>query len=310
MKKYSLLILALSLYVYTFSQGCSDAGVCSIGNMKGYGEKEEKLVLTLNNQYGVGEQNVQIINNQLEAVVRLKSKLSFQIKLPFISTSGNQGSLNGLGDITSVFSYVYYNKNDWKLGANAGVKIGVNAADKKNKNDALARLRPSLPMPYQTSLGTHDMVLGFDARYKKKWLFAIGLQLPLVQFNKNNFDTSFTGLDSDAKQYFSSNQLFRRPDLVLRVDRNFALNDHWQINAGILPIYHLGHDRTEDENGVSHAVSGSSGLTLNLGGGVSYFASEHFSITGRYASPAIVRKVRPDGLTRKFVSALELRYSF
>jgi hypothetical protein len=312
MKKICVLVFAILIYNEGVSQGCSDAGVCSIGGMKGHNKKDEKMAFTLNNQYGVGEQSIQIFNTQLESVFRLNSKLKFQIKIPLIFTKGNLGSNTGLGDISTVFSYTYYNKKDWKLGGSGGFKIGVNSADKKYNQSLPANntIQLSLPMPYQTSLGTHDLLFGMDARYKSKWLFAIGLQWPLIQFNKNNFDTTIVKLDETAKQYFSSNKLFRRPDLVLRIDKNFELNDHWQINAGILPIYHLGHDRIEDENGVSHAVSGSSGLTLNVGGGLAYALSDKFSITLRYASPLIVRKVRPDGLTRQFVSALELRYAF
>jgi hypothetical protein len=311
MKKICFLMLAFLLVYVAQSQGCSDAGACSIGGLKNNGKDQ---YIALNMLYGVGEQNVKIFGPQLEAVFKLGKKSGVQFKLPYIITSGNLGSTNGFGDITAVYNYRYYDKKKWQLGANIGFKIGVNDANKKTPKYLPPRISNtgySYPMPYQTSLGTHDLLLGLDARLNEKWMLGLAAQLPFYQFNNNGFDTAiFYSFETKQKQYFTSAKLLRRPDIILRIDRKFILHKKLSLTAGVLSIYHLGHDRFTDLNGVDHALSGSKGLTLNLTGGLSYKASDHFSMIFRYASPVIVRKVRPDGLTRHFVCGLELRYSF
>lgn len=311
MLKYACIILLFLPFKNSFSQGCSDAGVCSIGGMKGNDSTKQKFVLTLNNQYGIGEQNVSIFNTQLEAVIKTGKKSSFQIRIPFIFTNGNLGNTNGLGDISTVFSYRYKEVNNWKFGANIGLKIGVNKANIEYTQTlpAANTLKLSLPMPYQTSLGTHDLLLGLDFRYDNKWLFAIGFQMPLKQFNDNTFDTMFVVDGEKAKSYFSSYNLRRKADLVMRIDRTFRLNDKWNFNSGFIPIYHIGND-TRIFNGVESEILNSKGLTLNFAIGTMYKISPNFTVGMSYASPLLVRKVRPDGLTRHFVSALELKYAF
>jgi hypothetical protein len=313
-------ILGLGLFLLSIynasAQGCSDAGVCSIGGLKSDG-KEENAYVALNLQYGLGEQRVRIFTPQLEGVIKIKEKSSLQMKLPYMFAGGNLGAVNGIGDVTLVWNYKFYKYKKWKFGLNTGVKIGVNPANKKTKVVdsnliALPYIDPlSAPMPYQTSLGTHDLLIGIDAKYDEKWIFGIGFQMPLYQFNRNTFDTALARpQEVEKKAYFTSAHLFRRPDLVLRIDRRFKLNKKLTITTGVLPIYHLGHDRFTDSAGVSHAISGSKGLTLNLNGGLSYAPNDDFTFILRYASPVIVRKVRPDGLTRHYVSGLEIRYSF
>jgi hypothetical protein len=317
MKKFLALGLGLLLIYNLTAQGCSDAGVCSIGGLKGDGN-EENGYAALNLQYGIGEQNVRVFTPQLEAVFKLHNKSNLQLKLPYVFASGNLGAVNGIGDISLVGTYRFYDKNKWKIGFNLGFKLGVNAADKKTQivnsdlSPFLQTSSYSAPMPYQTSLGTHDLLIGFDAKYNKKWILGLGFQMPLYQFNKNSFDTALANpVETEKKQYFTSAQLFRRPDIVLRIDRQFILiKEKLVLQAGILPIYHLGHDRITDRSGVSHAISGSKGLTFNITSAISYQLNKRFSLIARYASPLIVRKVRPDGLTRHYVSGLELRYSF
>jgi hypothetical protein len=305
---YFLIIFTLKLQ----SQGCSDAGACSIGGLK-TGNKKSQYV-SLNLQYGVGEQDTRIFVPQIEGVFKTGKRSIVQVKLPYVFTSGNLGTVNGAGDITAVWNYRFYEQKNWVIGFSSGLKIGVNAADKKTKNlpDFIMPISGlSAPMPYQTSLGTHDLLIGSDARYREKWLFGLAFQLPVYQFNRNNFDTALAfPNETEKKAYFKSAQLLRRPDIVLRVDRKFTLNKRLSITAGVLPIYHLGHDRFTDTSGVSHALSGSKGLTFNLNGSLTYELTRSFSLILRYAAPVITRTVRPDGLTRHWVSGLELSYSF
>ena len=311
-KNLGILMLFTSMFILRnplLSQGCSDAGVCSIG---GHG-KMEKGSLTLNTQYGVGEQGVQYFTNQLEGVLRLNSKYTLQLKAPYTFINGNLGSNNGWGDIILVGNRNIYDKNEKKMSLSLGVRVGVNNASKYTANQLLD-YSIALPMPYQTSLGTHDLLLGADLEYKEKWRFSLGVQIPLIQFNKNGFDTARISPGSDrgdkARQYFSSYHLIRRPDIVFRVDRTFKITKKLKFTAGLLPIYHLLHDRYTDINGVERAIHGSKGLTLNIPVAAAYKFNSKWTLTARFASPVIVREVRPDGLTRQFVSSIELKYTF
>ena len=311
-KNLGILLLVIAVFIVRnplLSQGCSDAGVCSIG---GHG-KMEKGSLTLNTQYGVGEQGVQYFTNQLEGVLRLNSKYTLQLKAPYTFINGNLGSNNGWGDIILVGNRNIYDKNEKKMSLSLGVRVGVNNASKYTANQLLD-YSIALPMPYQTSLGTHDLLLGADLEYKEKWRFSLGVQIPLIQFNKNGFDTARISPGSDrgdkARQYFSSYHLIRRPDIVFRVDRTFKITKKLKFTAGLLPIYHLLHDRYTDINGVERAIHGSKGLTLNIPVAAAYKFNSKWTLTARFASPVIVREVRPDGLTRQFVSSIELKYTF
>ncbi len=304
----------------SWSQGCSDAGVCSIGGLKDNGS-EEKHYAALNIQYAIGEQNVRIFTPQLEGLFRIREKYGIQVKVPYTFTGGNLGAVNGFGDITLAGMYKFYDKKKWKAGMNMGVKIGTNKADKKTKVVdsnliTLPYVDPySAPMPYQTSLGTTDLLFGLDARYGDWWSFGLGLQVPVLQFNRNTFDTALAKpAETEKKSYFSSAHLYRQPDLILRVDRKIEfIKKKLFMTLGVLPIYHLSEDRITVSRGsttVRQSVDGSDGLTLNLTGSLSYRPVDDFLFIFRYAAPAIVRKVRPDGLTRHWVSGLEIRYMF
>lgn len=311
MFKIGTLILFLISASNAVAQGCSDAGVCSIGGMNGSGDREEKLSITLNNQYGIGEQNVSILTTQLETVFSIRKKSKVQFKLPWVFANGNLGSTSAAGDITAVFIYNGFLKNDWQMNFNIGFRIATNNSNQTFRIGSPAgnTMSISYPMPYQSSLGTNDLLLGIDAQYKNSWMFAAGFQLPLIQNNRNNFDTALVWNNPEAKAYFSSNRLLRKPDLVVRIDKKFALKKHINLYAGLLPIFHLGDDRITDAGGRRVNLKGSAGITLNLTSAIHFRFTDHFGLTLRYASPLIVRKVRPDGLTRHFVSGLELKYT-
>ncbi len=311
MFKISTLILFLISASNAVAQGCSDAGVCSIGGMNGSGNRDEKFSITLNNQYGIGEQNVSIFTTQLETVFSINKKSKMQVKLPWVFTKGNLGSTSAAGDITAVFIYNGFLKDDWQINGNIGFRIATNKANQAFNTGLPAgnSLNISYPMPYQSSLGTNDLLLGVDAKYKNSWMFASGFQLPLIQNNKNDFDTALIWNNPEAKAYFSSGRLLRKPDLVVRIDKKFALKKHINLYAGLLPIFHLGEDRIMDTGGRRVYLKGSAGITLNLTSALHFQFTDHFGLTLRYASPLIVRKVRPDGLTRHFVSGLELKYT-
>ncbi|MCC6817428.1 MAG: hypothetical protein IT245_00855 [Bacteroidia bacterium] len=309
--KFLLLTSCLFNFSHIYAQGCSDAGLCTAGGMKHDNTPENGSTLTLNNQLGSGEQGVSIFSTQIEYRQVFKNKWAVQAKLPWIFTSGNLGQFNGIGDLTLIGSYLNLIEKDWKLNVNFGFKLPSGSTSANYSVVMTAGPAYSLPMPYQTGLGTFDFLIGADIRNNKGWLFAAGIQIPLIQNNKNRFDTSISLLNNDARAYFSSSQLIRRPDIVARIEKQFKLNDNASLQIGFIPIYHLGNDRYIQLNNQKEiTLEGSSGLTLNFGGGIQYKVNDHFGLSVKYAMPLMVRKVRPDGLTRAFVAGLELAYKF
>jgi hypothetical protein len=311
MKKILYIILLLSVIEKLPAQGCSDAGICTLGSSLKEDQTFDKFSFAINQSLGSAEQKVNVHSTQIEISKSLFKKAQIQLKLPYIFAQGNLANTQGLGDISASFTYQYYQKKDWIINYTLGFKLGVNAADKAFEIQLPAnnRMMMALPMVYQTSLGTHDILFGADARYKSVWRFALGFQMPIVQFNKNNFESSLAQYTPNATAYFTSNKLMRRPDALLRIDRSFAVHKRFQANAGLIAVYHLLHDRVYNaSNTASYAVHGSKGLTLNYAISGTYIINKHFELSCRFAQPLIVRKTRPEGLTRHYVIGLELKY--
>jgi len=311
MKKILYIVLLIFVIEKLPAQGCSDAGICTLGSSLKKDQAFDKFSFAINQTLGSAEQNVKVYNSQIEISKSLFKKAQVQLKLPYIFTQGNLANTQGLGDISASFTYQYYQKNNWSINYTLSFKLGVNAADKAFEIQLPANntMMMALPMVYQTSLGTHDILLGADARYKKVWRFALGFQMPIVQFNKNNFEASIAQNTPNASAYFTSNKLMRRPDALLRIDRSVAIGKRFQVNAGLIAVYHLLHDRVYDiNNTASYAVHGSKGLTLNYAVSGTYSINKNFELSFRFAQPLIVRKTRPEGLTRHYVVGLELKY--
>ncbi|HEY1046597.1 MAG TPA: hypothetical protein VGF79_09170 [Bacteroidia bacterium] len=308
-KKIALITL-LIFTSKTYSQGCSDAGMCSVGSMRSGEIDTSKFKFTLSYQYGVGEQNVNIHNTSFEISGRINQRSSIQFKLPFISTHGNLGNISALGDPTLVYTRQMNEHGKVKLNTNLGLKfpLGSTRAGSVSMTSLSSTFAPNLPMPYQTGLGTFDLLLGADIKYKS-YVFALGFQLPLIQNNGNSFDTSYVTEASPAKKYFSSSKLIRKPDLVARFDKGFVLNSKFRLQAGFVGIYHLAADQTVI-NGQTKEIENSDGLTLNFSSGLEYNASKYLAVKLNFATPLMVRKVRPDGLTRHYVIGIDLKYTF
>ena len=254
----------------------------------------------LSTSIGKGDRGVIISTTQLEANMRLIDKKLFaQVKLPYAYVSGDLGSVSGLGDITIGATYIAFAKTKSNLSLSGGVKIPTNGANLAN--DTLA-----LPMVYQTSLGTTDVLIG--AKYTfKKWDFTVGYQ---HAFNSNNNGYLHRStIDSNKyNSYFESNKLQRADDAIFRANRTFIVKKI-NFNAGLLFIYHLKNDTYVNNLNQRTTIKDSEGLTLNLNFAAVAPLSKKLDFVFIYASPVVVRKVRPDGLTRKFIVQVGLKYN-
>jgi hypothetical protein len=318
MKKLLTLIFSFACLIEkdAIGQGCSDAGFSSAGSMQIGGNNpiaigSEKYNVNLSLSYAAGEQNTTIFSVQPEWNWAINKESRLQFRLPYTFVSGNLGQSSGLGDPVISYSLLIKEKqklkedtarkDSWLWLSTIGGRFGINDASYTGRGQ-----RP-LPMTYQTSLGTYDIIFGLSLQ-NKDWHFAFGFQQPLVQNNFNAFVHDSAASPNELK-YFQSGSLWRKSDVMFRMERNIEWKDV-KFTGGVLPIYHLGRDRFTDSSGRKREIEGSEGLTLNVNLKLNYKWTERLFIGSIFGMPLMVRDERPDGLTRSFVSILYLVWRY
>ena len=296
-------ILGLCFTFVSFSiraQGCSDTGFCTVSSFKPNGIETEK---TLKNQfkigmnYGAADNSIFVLGNYLEYNRKISDKLGIDIKLSSLLQNGNDISAFGFSDI-------YVNGN-YKINTHSGITLGVKIP--LTDGNALQEGLP-LPMDYQSSLGTFDLLIGFAQEIKKLQL-VLALQQPLTQ-NKNAFLASQYPIDSPLRNIQSTNNFNRGGDALLRLSYPIDLSEKLKFTPSLLSIYHLKEDKFTNLNDIEEIIVGSQGLTLNINAYLDYNLTQKSVLQLSFASPVLVRDARPDGLTRSFVLNLEYSYSF
>jgi hypothetical protein len=282
-----------------FSQGCSDAGFCSLKyHTDGKVEKPTKNDFTFEVTYGIGEDNVTSLTPAITYTRKFNSKIAWSNKVTANYFNGNLGSKANLGDLYSTVNFALQNNNKAKWNILGGVKIPfTNGNDKLNNK--------SLPMSYQSSLGTVDALLG-AAVTVQKLEFTTALQIPISGANKNTYFK--TGV---IDTFSSTNLLVRKPDVLLRAAYNWtSASKKWSIKPNLLAIYHLGEDSFTDIANKAQTLKGSDGLTLNANiiGQYNFVSGKNIGFS--IAAPLKVRTIRPDGLTRKLTLSVNYTINF
>lgn len=308
-------VFCLISFFYTqkntvFAQGCSDAGFCTMGAMRPDQPFTKKLnirlrAVSLTQYIGLTKFDDRIISYIAEANVGISDRWQVQIKLPYTFVQGPLANTQGVGDISLSLSRTLIQKTEWQLNATLGAKIPTNDANFKN-NTGL-----SLPMYYQSSLGTYDIIAGI-AFINKNFLFAAGVQHPFNQID-NGFKWGIwkeDPLTETANMYPVSQFLDRGTDAMLRAEYNLRFSK-WSMNIGILPIYRFTPDvitspatgeRVEVEDSKGVAVSGLIGGTYNF--------SVRSSIKLLLGKQFQKRYTNPDGLSREWVNTITYQYMF
>jgi hypothetical protein len=303
MKTLLLLLISVSLSPILFSQGCSDAGFCSLGILKNNtAASGKKYSVSIGASYGAGEQSTSTFNPYLEYAVKVNSHISYQLKITSVYANGFLGSAFSLGDIFGFVNYTVKPKSTNRLSLLSGIKIPLSYSNNKNDDG-----KP-FPLDYQSSIGTYDIIGGANYIIKEKWELNAGIQIPVVQKNKNTFFPDEYS-DSRISNFPATNNFKRKSDALLRAGHYLYLKKlSVTLKPNILAIYHLGEDSYENRLGKRETINGSDGLTLNAG----IIATKRFKNNHQLelvaAAPFIVRDARPDGLTRSFV--LNIQYSF
>lgn len=282
------------------AQGCSDAGVCTIDSFKPHDHREG---LELQNTFKVGmnfgaaDYDIVVFGTYLDYSRVVTERFSVDAKLTTLSQSGNDISTFGLSDI-------YINGNylaGKRVSLTLGFKIPLSDANKKENGLAL-------PMDYQSSLGTFDLVAGIGYSIKKLQLLA-AIQQPLTQ-NNNEFLSNEYPSDSPLSEFQSTNQFKRSGDVLFRASYPINLGQKLILTPSLLPIYHLSNDKFTDFDGIEKEIDGSQGLTLNGNVYFDYYINNKHALQLSLGAPFIVRDTRPDGLTRSFVANLEYNIRF
>jgi len=304
MRKLKVLFIQLALLLpgttYLYSQGCSDAGFCTINSFK---PDNTDSTVQLNNQFKVGaffgtaDNAIKVYGTYLEYYRQLGKRFGIDAKLTTLVQQGNGITALGLSDIFINSNYAIRERLKFTLG----MKIPLSNANKSENN-------LPLPMDYQSSLGTFDVVFGIGYEIKK-FHFVAAIQQPLTQ-NDNRFIAANYPIDSELRTFQSTNGYVRSGDVLLRVSYPFKILPKLKLTPSILPIYHLANDRYTDEFNVEREIQGSRGLTLNGNVFLDYEMNSKHSLQLNMGMPFLVREARPDGLTRGFIVNFEYRFRF
>ena len=291
------------------AQGCSDAGFCTMGAMKP-NQRLPKSQLRLRSiefteYYGNAKLlEVSFLSHILDINVGLRSKSVIQAKFTYNQVYGILANTHGVGDISLSFTQTLLQKETWQLNATLGGKIPSNDANRKKDG------RP-LPMYYQTSLGTYDLVGGFSL-VTKHLLAATGIQHPFNAvgntFTWGAWASSFSSLD--ANHYPVSNRLIRGTDFMFRLEGNAAYH-RFNGSLGFLLINRLNKDQiVSPQTGQRVDAIGSDGNANTLLTSLSYTLSAKSNLKLVWGHRLVKRPINPDGLSRDDVITLTYQYRF
>ncbi len=291
------LVLALCVFsgvgmTQVKAQGESDPGLTTLGALQnGQGKHDvEKSAVALAIPVGMGENDAMIYSPQLE-IKMANEKGYFEFKLPYHYIAGDLAKNFGIGDLTATYTMpIKMKSKSMTMQGTAGFRFGMGSASDDDKGQPL-------PMAYQTSLGTTDVIVGVGAKVGKYLNLALGVQQPVLQYNTNNYSRAKLG-DADTT-FFASRKLKRAGDVMLRVEGQYDLKN-MGFNAGPLLMYHIMDDKMKMVNGTDSTLTGSAGMTLNVTAGW-YYKTSKWRLDLSAGIPVIQRDYRPDGLTRSFV---------
>lgn len=293
-------IFIISQPLGALAQGCSDAGFCTMESFKPH--ENDSMASSKNHlrtgvSYGSADHAIFVVGSYIAYEIEFNETLRMEAKLTTLLQNGNDISVFGMSDVFVNATY----KISRTTQATLGLKIPLNNGNRTLENT-------SLPMDYQSSLGTFDLLLGLSQNIKK-WQFTVAWQQPLTQ-NENGFLADDYPQKSALRNIQSTNDFERSSDVLLRISYPFKLSKKINLTPSLLSIYHLANDQYTDGEGVMQIIDGSQGLTLNGNIYVDYNLTNKSSFQLSLAAPFVVRDARPDGLTRRFVVNLEYHHRF
>ena len=312
MNRLTIFAMLLLWAAYSYGQGCSDAGFCTMGAMSPsqiYSKKINFKLRAIEVSYYKGSTDLTPTVNAATAdfTFGINDRTSVQFKLPYMWVSGSMGNTSGLSDISLSLTRNLYSTERFHINGTFGVKIptGSSSQDDANTEHTTDNQVHVLPMYYQTSLGSFDLVAG-GAYISQKWMFATGIQMALTR-NENNFQYDDWANYPDPayiQSYDLANELKRGTDIMFRVERAFHFSKV-DIRLGLLPIIRVSKDEILNiDTGERVKLEGTTGMALTALLNVAYHFNISHSAKLMYGQKITDRDVNPDGLTRSNVLAL------
>lgn len=289
-----------------FSQGCSDAGVCTLhsirNNTASADEGSPGNELALGYSFGKGERSISYPTWEIEYTRRINASNQVTARLGYSLIVGELARTSGLTDLFLSLTHSLPKKGNWQKSWIAGFKLPFDEADIEENGI-------HLPMPYQTSLGSFDFVAGFNLM-RNRFGSTLAIQQPIRATNGNQFLPENYSSVPLALRYLPSNRFTRKGDLLLRFSYQLPVDERLSFRPSLLAIYHLGNDSYVDLNKLTRSIARSSGLTANANLFLNYHPGKKGEWELSLGTPFVVRTNRPDGLTRSFVGALNYRIHF
>ncbi|MEL7003963.1 MAG: hypothetical protein AAFN93_14670 [Bacteroidota bacterium] len=320
MKLLGIMALLMACSYQNYGQGCSDAGFCTMGAMRPSQIYTRKINFKLREvEFNYSRSSTPLTPTISAATVDftfgINDKTSMQVKVPYVWVDGSLGNTAGVGDLSVSFTRNVYSNEQFHINATLGGKIPTNNGDlDEDVNEEFISdgipTNQDLPMYYQTSLGSYDIV-GGGSLISKKWMFAAGFQIALTE-NQNDFRFGHWQNYFDPpylRDYDLANDLKRGTDIMIRAERAFHFSNV-DIRLGVLPIFRITEDEILDVNPASETfnerikVDGTTGLALTSLLNVAYHFNAYNSVKLLYALKITDRDVNPDGLTRDDVFSL------
>lgn len=307
MKRIWLLIFSvIVLKNQSNAQGCSDAGFCTIysikNNTKSIGKEEKNNELAFGFNFGKGERSTSVYTWEVEYTRTITERTSLTGKLGYSAIRGELANTIGLTDLFLSVNHAFDTKRKWQKSFVIGFKLPFDKSD-------IVKDDVHLPMPYQTSLGTTDLILGLNF-IRNSFGATLAVQQPLKPINGNQFLPENYPNVPLANRYLPSYEFSRKGDVLLRFSYNFDLNKKFSIRPSLLSIYHEANDTYLSVNKVRTEIAKSAGLTLNANVFADYRLNNRSNFELVLGTPFVVRTNRPDGLTRSFVASIEYRFGF
>jgi hypothetical protein len=305
---FHIVIALLICSQQVWAQGCSDAGFCTMGAMKPDQPFNKKLALRLRSMElsfyrGTTTLTPIIYVATADLNFGLNDKTFLQVKLPYQAVSGRLAETSGVGDISLCLTRTILTTEKSDLKFSLGTKLPTNKSD-KDVNGL------PLPMYYQTSLGTYDVITGVSL-LTREWLFATGIQIPLNENDNQFLWSAWTATKEEAyiNRYARAKELKRGTDVMLRVERNFRFS-RINFSLGLLPIYRITRDERADAAGNRIIEAEGKGLAMSGIFTTGYSFNVRSGVKLLLGRKIVQRDINPDGLTREFVSSLTYVYRF
>ncbi len=291
MSRIIIILMYLFIGLLLKGQGCSDAGACSVGKLGLKQDDHRELTLGYAQSIGLADKESLVFVTELGTSQTILPNTQLEMRIPYLVTVGNLGSTSGVGDLLLTLSQGLYTTEKTKVSLVLGGRLNTNDANKKLDGEPL-------PMVYQSSLGTNDLILGL-AWQSEKWSISAGWQHSFGN-NQNEYLHPDSVELPKRKQYFESAYLDRGDDLMLRIQRTEKLNEGNTIRFGFLPIYRIQEDQIK-RNGVYEKLPGSSGITYNVFFNWDRKLSKTSVFNLSLGVPVHAREYRADGLTRTVI---------